>query len=105
MVITNEEWDRFYRLRQRVFDIIRAVDEGYHKSYEGAVDVQFCFQNIYEADSVMDIDFVEIELHCYLLVNGRHITFGGRSFSEAMDKFEAYIKHFEDMEHDEDERH
>lgn len=100
MVFTNEEWERFYRLRERVFDLIREVDDGYHKSYEGAVDVRICFDNIYEADDVRDVSFIEIELHCYLLVNGRHISFNGHSFKEAMDKFEDWLAHTEGLYHD-----
>ena len=96
MVFTNEEWERFYGLRQRVFDLIRRIDDGYHKSYEGAVDVRICFDNIFEADSVKDISFVEIELHCYLLVNGRHISFNGRHFKEALDKFEDWVNETEE---------
>ena len=62
-----KDLERFYSLRERLFALIRHVDDGYHKSYEGAMDVRFCFDNIYEADSVRDIGYVEIELHCYLL--------------------------------------
>jgi len=101
MIFTDKEWERFYGLRQRVFDLIRKIDDGYHKSYEGAVDVRICFDNIFEADSVRDVSFVEIELHCYLLVNGRHITFDGKTFRQALDKFEAWISHIESIETDE----
>lgn len=97
MVFTKEEWKRFYGLRKKVFSLIEKVDDGYHKSYEGAIDVRICFDNIYEADSVEDISFIEIELHCYLLINGRHISWDGRTFTEALDKFEDWLKYTEDM--------
>lgn len=97
MVFTKEEWERFYGLRQRVFDLIREEDDGYHKSYEGAIDVRICFDNIFEADSVRDVSFVEIELHCYLLINGRHMQWDGRNFTEALDKFDDWVKHTEEM--------
>ena len=87
----ENEMERFYRLRQRIFDVIREVDEGYHKSYEGAMDVTFSFKNIYEAKDIKDIESVTIELHCYLLVNGRHIRWEGRTLKEALDKVENYI--------------
>ena len=37
----NEDWKRFFKLREKVFNKIKEVDEGYHKSYEGAMDVTF----------------------------------------------------------------
>lgn len=91
-----KDLERFYSLRERVFTLIRAVDDGYHKSYEGAMDVRFCFDNIYETKNVCEVEYVEIELHCYLLVNGRHITFHGKTFSAAMDSFERWLKEQEE---------
>ena len=82
----EQDWIRFFALRQRIFDAIKKVDEGYHKSYEGAMDVEFSFQNIYEAEDVTDTVLVRISLHCYLLVNGRHIEWTGHTFKEALDK-------------------
>lgn len=92
MEITLNNWERFFKLRQKVFDMIREIDEGYHKSYEGAVDVRFCFKNIYEAENLDDLDFVEIELHCYLLINGRHKTFRGKDFETALDSFGQWVE-------------
>lgn len=102
MIFTQEEWERFYGLRQRVFDLIGKIDDGYHKSYEGAIDVRICFDNIYEADNVRDVSFVEIELHCYLLINGRHMSWDGRTFTQALDKFEDWLKNTEEMFGDQD---
>jgi len=99
-VFTNEEWERFYGLRQRVFNLIEKVDDGYHKSYEGAIDVRICFDNIYEAENVTDVSFIEIELHCYLLVNGRHISWNGKTFKEVLDKFEDWLIDTENIEGD-----
>lgn len=87
----DENWKRFFCLRQKVFDKIREVDDGCHKSYEGAMDVLFSFKNIYESDSVEETDVVEIQLHCYLLVSGRRATWHGKTFSEALDKAEEGI--------------
>lgn len=100
MIFTEEEWERFYGLRQRVFNLIKKVDDGYHKSYEGAVDVRISFEDIFSAEDVRDVAFVEIELHCYLLVNGRHISFTGRTFKEALDNFSVWVAHTEDLESD-----
>lgn len=101
-IITNEEWERFYGLRQRVFDLIEKIDDGCHKSYEGAVDVRICFDNIYESEDVRSIGYIEIELHCYLLVNGRHITWEGHSFGEALNQFEEWIIETEKIKNDDE---
>lgn len=100
-MITNAQWERFYGLRQRVFDLIKKIDDGYHKSYEGSVDVRICFDNIYESEDVHTTSFFEIELHCYLLVNGRHITFDGDNFGQALDLFEQWISATEEIENTE----
>ena len=89
---------RFYMLRQRLFDLIRAVDNGYHKSYEGAIDINFSFPNIFESSGNPEpAELVRIELHCYLLCSGRHEEFTGHSFEEALDKFERWIEEREDI--------
>ena len=87
---------RFYSLRQRLFDLIRSVDDGYHKSYEGALDIVYSFSNIFESnENIEPPESVKIELHCYLLCNGRHEEFKGKTLDECMDKFEAWICVFE----------
>lgn len=85
-------WERLYRFRHKLFDLIENVDDGYHKSYEGAMDVRFHYPNIFEDEPVEKVDFVEIEVHCYLLINGRHITFEGKTFDDALDKAEAWLE-------------
>ena len=96
MEVTINNWERFFKLRQKVFDKIKEIDQGYHKSYEGAVDVKFSFKDIYTSEHLDDLNFVEIELHCYLLVNGRHKSFRGRTFEEAIDKFADWLGEEED---------
>lgn len=97
MIHCNQnDWDRFYALRGKVFDAIRKIVEdpeydGYHKSYEGAMDVTFSFDNYFQADNVTDTWRVKIELHCYLLVDGRHADWTGRTFTEALDEAEEGI--------------
>lgn len=105
--MTNE-WKRFFVLRERVFDAIRRIvedpeDDGYHKSYEGAMDVTFCFDNYFNADDVKDLACVKIELHCYLLINGRHEEWWGNTFAEALDKAERGIEDI--VSEYEDDRH
>lgn len=92
----TEEWQRFFRLRQRVFAAIEKIvtdpeDDGHHKSYEGAMTVRICFDNYFIADSVYDTYWVRIELNCYLLFDDSHIWWGGQTFSEALDKAEDGI--------------
>lgn len=93
----TQNWKRFFALRRRVFDAIDSIvndpdDDGYHKSYEGAMDVTFCFDNYFNADNdERAIVAVKIELHCYLLINGRHEEWWGDTFEEALDKAEAGI--------------
>ena len=96
--MTNtEDWERFFKLRETVFEKIRAVDDGYHKSYEGAMDVLFGFNNVFESKSVRDTDVVEIELHCYLLLPNRHMKWAGKTFKEALDKAEYDLKWILDL--------
>ena len=86
-------FSRFFQLRERLFRLIEAVDEGYHKSYEGALDVCLSFPPVFESNGNPEPpELVKIELHCYLLCSGRHDEFVGKSFEECMDKFEGWIK-------------
>ena len=96
MNCNNDDWSRFYELRAKVFDAIKKIvedpeDDGHHKSYEGAMDVTFGFDNYFETDDVTSTWEVRIELHCYLLINGRHAEWTGKTFSEALDGLEQWI--------------
>lgn len=84
---------RFFELRGRLFDLIRKVDDGYHKSYEGALDVMLSFPNIYESDGNPECEWLcWIELGCYLLIeDGRHKKFHGETFDECLDQFEEWL--------------
>lgn len=93
MPISKKEWERFYALRTRLFGLIEAVDDGYHKSYEGAMEITVRFDNIYEAERGADsppYDFL-LSVHCYLLINGRHEDFKGDTFTECLDRFEKAL--------------
>ena len=92
----ERNWQRFFDLRRKVFKAIERIvtdpdHDGFHKSYEGAMDVTFCFDNYFEANDVTDVSFVKIELHCYLMVNGRHEAWTGSTFADALDKAEKAI--------------
>lgn len=97
MPITAKEWERFYALRTRLFELIQAVDEGYHKSYEGAMEITVRFDNIYAAEHGADsppFDFL-LSVHCYLLIDGRHKDFEGETFAECLDQFEYALVDWE----------
>ena len=85
----NEQIERIMALRRRLFDLIRAVDEGHHKSYEGALDISISLPGIFESE---DDTTSKIELGCYLLCYGRCETFCGNSIKECIDRFEAWIE-------------
>ena len=86
--MTNSE--RF-ALRKRVFAMIEKelAEDSYCKSYEGAIDVMLSYPNYFEES---DTPSVDITLHCYILVNGRHITFSGSNMEQALDRFEEWVK-------------
>ena len=88
----KEDFERFFKLRQRLFDLIRVVDEGYHKSYEGAIDLDMSFQSIYESEgNPEDPYFVIISVHCYLICSGRHEEFKAYTFKDCLDSFEEWL--------------
>lgn len=90
---SEKDFYRFDRLRDRVFKLIEKEleddDGGGHKSYEGAIDLTISYPNYFDQEKE---PYCQIELHCYLLVNGRHITFDGYTMKKALDRFEAWIK-------------
>ena len=90
------DWERFFKLRRRVFDAIEKIvtdpeDDGHHKSYEGAMELTFCYGDYFTSEDEKELNAVKIELHCYLLVDGRHMEWWGSTFKEALDKAEAGI--------------
>lgn len=91
-----EEWQRFFKLRQRVFNAIEKIvtdpeNDGCHKGHEGAMEVTFCFDNYFNADNSYDTYWVGIELNCCLLLDGTRMWWGGRTFTEALDEAEEDI--------------
>ena len=103
MPISKKEWERFYDLRMRLFRLIETVDDGYHKSYEGALEVTVRFNNIYEAEqgaASPPYDFL-LAVHCYLLIDGRHEEFEGDTFTECLNKFEKAMVRWEKVWEDE----
>ena len=96
--MNDTNWERFFTLRKRVFDAIKKIvedpeDDGHHKSYEGAMDVTFSYGDYFTSSDEKDLDGVIIKLHCYLLIDGRHEEWWGKTFEEALDKATVGINH------------
>lgn len=93
MPITAKEWERFYALRTRLFELIQAVDDGYHKSYEGAVDLTISFPDVFESEynAKFPPEYYTLTVHCYLLINGRHKDFEGETFTKCLNQFEKAL--------------
>lgn len=89
-MITAEDSIRLAAFQQRIFRCIEdeLQRDGHHKSYEGAVEVSMSLPNIFETERGISW---AITLHCYVLpADGRHHSFSGRTFSEAMALAEAW---------------
>lgn len=96
-MITQPELERFYALRQYVFDNIKqALEEDSHcKSYEGSM--QLSFPNYFEKDDENSFMRCGVFLNCYVFGPMRHYEWYGRTFTEALDKAEQDInswKHY-----------
>lgn len=94
--MNDTNWNKFFTLRKRVFDAIKRIvedpeDDGHHKSYEGAMEVEFSFGDYFTSEDERTLDCVGIKFHCYLLIDGRHEEWWGKTFEEALDKAEAGI--------------
>lgn len=92
-LFNEKDFYRFGTLRDRVFKLIEKEleddDGGCNKSYEGAIDLTISYPNYFEQENE---PYCRIELHCYLLINGRHKTFDGYTMKQALDRFEAWVK-------------
>ena len=84
--------ERFQNCRKRLWALLEKHMFDFHKSYEGALEVTCEYTNYFEAKSDCDppCNYV-ITLHCYLLINGRHESFSGKTFGEAIGKFEKWL--------------
>lgn len=83
---------RFFALRQRLFDLLCRVDEGHHKHYEGELSLVLSFPNFFESkENPEPEDYATIQLRCYLLGDNRYEEFIGPSLTGAMDEFEAWL--------------
>ncbi len=89
MTMANEE--RLMTLRARLFKMIEKAiaEDPHHKSYEGAISIEL--PNYFEDGN---FGFYSINLDCYVLGWQRHYTVSGKTFTEALDKFEKLLDEF-----------
>lgn len=80
---------RIATAQQRIFRCIEDElrEDGHHKSYEGSMEVTLSLPNFFEPGAPK----WTISLHCYLLIDGRHEHWTGRSLDEAVAQMEAAI--------------
>ena len=90
--IEPQEWSLFYALRERLFKLIEKVDEGYHKSYEGAIDLTIGFPSYFDDEPPVFI----LNVHCYLLIDGRHKEYRSELFRNCLHKFEFDLAQWEE---------
>lgn len=83
----SDDYKRFLELRWKVLKVIGRNLDGGHKSYEGAMEIIYCFPNYFEVEGEQDyISSVIIELHCYVLGPARHYRWEGKTLGKALDK-------------------
>lgn len=87
-VLDEQLWIRFEALRSSVMEFIkRKVQEGaYHKSYEGKLELSFCFPACFNDPDLTEDPYVNIHLDCSLLVPGglRHCDWNSSRFDWAL---------------------
>lgn len=102
--MNKAELDQFFELRKRLFGAIQQIVEGdcQCKSYEGAFEIGVEYKDFFE-----DLDGIDrkpsgywIRLNCYVIGPGRHYTWYGDTFSEALSKckkeVERWIKYYDE---------
>ena len=83
--IAEEDWDRFLRLRERLFKAIKECLEvdNYCKSYEGRFDIELSLPNYFEAEEEHGPTW-SIHIACYLVGPSRGEDWYGKTFREAL---------------------
>lgn len=89
--MTPEQILRISEIRSRV---IRATyeafrEDGHHKSSEGACEVTLCLPNMFEADQRPTW---MVGVYSYVLSEGRHNEWVGKTLDEALAKAEDAVK-------------
>lgn len=91
--------ERFLADRKRLFRMIQKAleEDGMCKSYEGALEVRSEWPDYFDDDTstAESATYHCITLHCYVLGPARHYDFCGKTFGEALQKFEAALDEWE----------
>ena len=79
--IDEQLWARFQALRQRIQSYVheRIHDGDHHKSYEGRMEVSFCYPSCFDSKSS-----VRIHLWCYLICPARECEWEAETFDQAL---------------------
>lgn len=87
-VLDEQLWIRFEALRSSVMVYIKGKiqDGAYHKSYEGKLEISFCFPSYFDDPDLKEEPHVNIHLDCSLLVPGglRHYDWNSSRFDSAL---------------------
>lgn len=84
--------ERFAKCRRRVFALLKKQDLEFSKSNEGLIEIVKTYPDFFSSDTEkMNEESVSIVLYSYLLCSGRKEMFFGKSFEEALEKFEKWI--------------
>ena len=92
MNLSKKDIERFEKLRTRLFSAIafeNKLSEGYHKSYEGVLEIGLSFPGYFDDDKPPTWN---IHLSCYLLCEGRGDDFTGKTFSLCLDQLEKFVE-------------
>lgn len=82
----------FDECRNRLWKILGAKDMEYCKSYEGAIELTYEYDNYFESEEPPEnASTVRITLHCYVLGSGRHHEFCGHTLKEAAERFSEWL--------------
>ena len=90
---------RLQNLRKKLFDLILHENEisgGYHKSYEGRLDLTLELPNIWEDGNTKP--YWNLHLACYLLCSGRSDDWSGPNITNVLDQFESWLNSLHELE-------
>ena len=90
-IVLNKEFDE---CRKRLWNLLSKVDfsDGC-KSYEGAIEVIETFPNYFCSPyEIPKAESFEIVLHCYVLGDSRHYRFHGKTFAQAISRFQEWLR-------------
>lgn len=97
--VSSREWDRFYALRKDLHKALTGVIElgAPGKSWEGEMSIAVHFPGVYDLPTDKP-DEVCIHADVYLIGPHRHYDWCGSTFSKALDKAEADIRGWIELE-------